>query len=210
MAQYQDYGWENNNFTCAHDYILSTLIKLLPEDGSLILDVGCGNGAIANYLIKKGYQVYGIDASASGIQEANKINPGRFFVQDIETNSLPEELKILNFSTIISTEVIEHLYDPRKFVSFIKKKLIESGGGQIILSTPYHGYFKNLLLALTGKLDNHFTALWDGGHIKFWSRKTLACLLKEFDFEIITFYGCGRIPFLWKSMIIKARIHKID
>ena len=195
MKNYKDYGWENNEYTCAHPYILPTLIKLLPVDGSLILDVGCGNGAIANYLIKKGYQVYGIDASYSGIQEANKINPGRFFVQDIETNSLPEELKILCFPTIISTEVIEHLYDPRKYISFVKQILINSGGGQFIFSTPYHGYVKNLALALSGKLDDHFTALWDGGHIKFWSKKSLTCLLKEFDLEINSFYGCGRMPY---------------
>jgi 2-polyprenyl-3-methyl-5-hydroxy-6-metoxy-1,4-benzoquinol methylase len=206
MSQYQDYGWENNDFTCAHPYILPTLIKLLPIDGSLILDVGCGNGAIANYLIKKGYNVYGIDASKSGIDEANKINPGRFFVQDIETKNLPKELESKAFSAIISTEVIEHLYDPRKYISFVKQILIDSGGGHFILSTPYHGYLKNLALALSGKFDNHFTALWDGGHIKFWSRKSITKLLNEFHFKGISFIGCGRIPYLWKSMIIHSRI----
>jgi 2-polyprenyl-3-methyl-5-hydroxy-6-metoxy-1,4-benzoquinol methylase len=143
MSEYQDYGWENNEYTCAHSCIQPTLIKLLPVDGSLILDVGCGYSAIANYLIKKGYQVYGIDASKSGVREANKINPGRFFVQDIETNSLPEELKSFKFTTIISTEVIEHLYDLRKYISFVKQILIDSGGGQFIFSKPYHGYLKS-------------------------------------------------------------------
>ena len=42
-------------------------------------------------------------------------------------------------------------------------------GGTAIVSTPYHGYWKNLAMALSGKLDAHFTALWDHGHIKFWS-----------------------------------------
>jgi hypothetical protein len=37
------------------------------------------------------------------------------------------------------------------------------------VSTPYHGYHKNLGLALSGKMDAHFTALWEGGHIKFFS-----------------------------------------
>jgi 2-polyprenyl-3-methyl-5-hydroxy-6-metoxy-1,4-benzoquinol methylase len=187
MAQYQDYGWENNELTCAHDYIIPTLVKLLPMDGSLILDVGCGNGAIANYLIKEGFNVFGIDASKSGIQIANKSNPGRFFVQNIETNRLTEELIQKKFSTVISTEVIEHLYEPRKYISFVKQILIDSGGGCFIFSTPYHGYIKNLILALSGKLDDHFTVLWDGGHIKFRSRKTLTNLLKEFTLKLILF-----------------------
>jgi predicted HicB family RNase H-like nuclease len=48
-----------------------------------------------------------------------------------------------------------------------------------VISTPYHGYWKNLMLALTGKMDAHFTALWDHGHIKFWSMRTLGELLRE-------------------------------
>ena len=109
------------------------------------------------------------------------------------------------FDTIISTEVIEHLYDPRKYVTFCKNILSKSETTkEFILSTPYHGYWKNLALSLTGKMDNHFTALWDGGHIKFWSKATITKVLEEQGFTVIDFKGCGRIPYLWKSMLIKA------
>jgi len=54
MKQYKDYGYGNNEFTNAHTFILEPLIKMLPKDGSPILDVGCGNAGIANYLIKYG------------------------------------------------------------------------------------------------------------------------------------------------------------
>jgi hypothetical protein len=54
--------------------------------------------------------------------------------------------------------------------------------GYFIVDTPYHGYVKNLALALSGELDSHFTALWDGGHIKFWSRETLSAMLIEEGF----------------------------
>ena len=42
-----------------------------------------------------------------------------------------------------------------------------------MLSTPYHGYLKNLALAVSGRMDRHFTALHVGGHIKFFSIETL-------------------------------------
>jgi len=80
------------------------------------------------------------------------------------------------------------------------------GGGEMIISTPYHGYLKNLALAITGKMDSHFTVLWDGGHIKFWSVKTLTKLLNEFGFEVVEFRGSGRLPYLWKSMFVRARV----
>jgi 2-polyprenyl-6-hydroxyphenyl methylase/3-demethylubiquinone-9 3-methyltransferase len=74
-----------------------------------------------------------------------------------------------------------------------------------MISTPYHGYFKNLALAISNKLDDHFTALWHGGHIKFWSRRTLTKLLTDNGFRVVGFSGIGRAPFLWKSMVIVAR-----
>jgi len=64
---------------------------------------------------------------------------------------------------------------------------------------------KNLALAATGKLDGHFTVLWDGGHIKFFSRRTLTTLLEQEGFHVVEFRGAGRWPYLWKSMVLAAR-----
>jgi len=204
MSEYKDYGWSDGEFTCAHELFINPITNLLPLDGSPILDVGCGNGSFANYLIKKGYNVYGTDASKNGIEIANILNPDRFFIQDLSSDKLPLELAEIKFKTIISTEVIEHLYDPRKYIDFCKNILMKSGGGGLIISTPYNGYLKNLVIALLDGFDKHHTVLWDGGHIKFWSHKTIKKLLNEFDIEIIKFKGVGRIPYLWKSMIICA------
>jgi 2-polyprenyl-3-methyl-5-hydroxy-6-metoxy-1,4-benzoquinol methylase len=206
MSDYQDYNWENEGFTQAHAYYMQPILKMLPTDGSLILDVGCGNGAFANYLISKGYNVYGTDASESGIKIANKINPGRFYIQDLSKDELPEELNQLKFKTIISTEVIEHLYDPQTYIQFCKAILEKSNGGNFIISTPYHGYLKNLVLSIFNAWDKHHTVLWVGGHIKFWSYKMLKKILNEEGFEIISFDGCGRMPYVWKSMVVNSKI----
>ena len=104
---------------------------------------------------------------------------------------------------VLSLEVIEHLYSPRLFVDRARGALVESGC--LVVSTPFHGYWKNLALALSGKLDEHFTALWDGGHIKFWSERTLRALLEERGFTVVRFARCGRIAPLAKSMVVHAR-----
>jgi hypothetical protein len=65
------------------------------------------------------------------------------------------------FPLVISFEVAEHLFDPRLFARTLFN-LVEPGGTAIV-STPSHGYIKNLALALTGRLDNHFTACGKGG-----------------------------------------------
>ena len=154
-------------------------------------------------LLRAGYDVYGVDASATGISQASAEWPDRFFVYDLSREVLPPEISGVRFTTVISTEVIEHLYDPRGLLRTARDVL--RTGGRLIISTPYHGYLKNLALAISGKLDDHFTVLWGGGHIKFFSRRTLEQMLREQGFIPTRFFGAGRFPWLWKSMLIEAQ-----
>lgn len=175
-------------------------LKGVPAGGR-VLDAGCGNGHFTNRLSVAGFDAMGIDLAGSGIDLANKSFTGLRFA----TASVYDDLLKLfghKFDAVVSLEVIEHLYDPRAFLRRIRECL--KPGGTLILSTPYHGYAKNLLIALTNKFDWHMTALWDGGHIKFWSRRTLSSLLNEAGFRVDSFDGAGGVPFVWKSMVISA------
>jgi hypothetical protein len=77
--------------------------------------------------------------------------------------------------------------------------------GILIITTQYNGYFKNLMIALLNKSDTHFNPLWEGGHIKFFSKNTLEKLIYRNGFKLENFYGAGRIPYLWKSMILVCK-----
>ena len=106
------------------------------------------------------------------------------------------------FAAILCLEVIEHMplasFDPTVTALC---DLLEPGG-MAVISTPYHGYLKNLALALAGGMDTHFTALWDHGHIKFWSVKTLTELFREQGLNFGAVRRVGRLPALAKSMIL--------
>jgi len=205
MSEYIDYGFNDSSPSHTFFYLYQPLLALLNKDkNQYILDLGCGNGHLVNYLNEQGYNVYGTDASEKGIAIAKETKPDRFFVQDLSTNKLPVELQKIKFDTIISTEVIEHLYDPEGFIIFCKEAL--KGKGELIISTPYHGYLKNLTLSIFNKWDAHLGPTWHGGHIKFWSRKTLSQLLTDVGFVVTDFKGCGRMPYFYKSMVIKAKL----
>ena len=207
MSEYKDYGYHNSLPDHSHAYLLHPILSILdPKKNASILDLGCGNGSFANELLKKGYHVYGTDGSEDGVRYGNQLHPGRFFVQDLSSDQLPTELRNIKFDTIITTEVIEHLYDPKAFIRFAKAILQQNGGGELIISTPYHGFLKNLALALTNSWSQHLDPLWDGGHIKFWSRKSLGLLLSREGFIVTGFKGCGRFPYLWKSMVVTAKL----
>lgn len=166
-----------------------------------VFELGCGNGAVANALSEDGYSLIGCDPSTEGIRQATRAYPHLMLAQRSAYDDLRMEFG--QFPVVLSLEVVEHLYFPRKYAATVFNLL--DLGGTAIISTPYHGYWKNLALAVTGRMDEHFTALWDYGHIKFWSVKTLSQLLREAGFVDIRFRFVGRIPIVAKSMIAIAR-----
>lgn len=196
------YVWGSEELTSAHDYLLPKIDEIL--DGltceKRLFELGCGNGSVANHLVENKWEVIGVDPSVQGIEQANRYYPEISLSIGSAYDDLYE--KYGDSPVVLSLEVVEHVYAPRDYAATLYS-LVESGGVAII-STPYHGYFKNLALALTGKMDNHFTALWDHGHIKFWSIETLTFLLEEAGFIDIKIYRVGRIPILAKSMIAVA------
>jgi 2-polyprenyl-3-methyl-5-hydroxy-6-metoxy-1,4-benzoquinol methylase len=138
--------------------------------------------------------VVGVDPSASGIAQARRRLPSIPFHQAPADPSALRQLHLPAFDAVVSTEVVEHVSSPRQWAAASCASL--NPGGVPICFAPYHGYLKNCALALSGKLDAHFTALWDAGYIKFWSRATLSRLLSESGFQVLTFRGAGRWPWL--------------
>lgn len=200
-----DYGWESIEAPHSCSYITPEVLSIISRLGAQrILDLGSGNGAFCQQLKELGYDIVGVEVDQKGVEIARKAYPEiPFYIFNVGDDP---GLLLANehlFEVVISTEVIEHLFAPHHLVRYAGKVLKENG--YLILSTPYHGYIKNLAISILNKWDFHFTALRFGGHIKFFSRSTLSRLLEQNGFEVVGFSGVGRIPYLWKSMILTAR-----
>ena len=187
-----------------HGYLLPKVLELIGPitPGLRILDVGCGNGSMAGELLKRGAHVVGIDLSTDGIAQARKQHPAGRFEQLAADDNVLANLNEEPFDRVVSTEVVEHLFAPRAYAAGCVTAL--KPGGRLVCSTPYHGYLKNLAIAVAGKWDSHANPLWDGGHIKLWSRRTLGELLREAGLTNIQFRGAGRWPGLWMSMVVSG------
>ena len=205
MTETTHFQYAHDGAACSSDYLVRVIgrfIESLPIRARVV-DLGCGNASLLKKVLRPDLSAFGIDASPSGIHLAAKALPdAHFYVADV-AGTLPDNVALGSFDAVISTETVEHLLRPRSRVRNAFDLL--KPGGALVISTPYHGYLKNVVLSLTGSMDAHFTALWDGGHVKFWSRETLCTLLSEAGFEQFAFVGVGRVPFLWKSMIIICR-----
>ena len=198
------YGWENADSLCSHGYILPAIEKIIAgfqsHEPIRILDLGCGNGFVTARLAELGYSITGVDASPDGLEIARSAYPNiQFELCSIYDDALAE-IVAEPVDCIISLEVVEHLYYPRKL--FEKSFALLKSGGQLIVSTPYHGYLKNLSISILNGWDNHFGVDIDGGHIKFFSKNTLYKMAFSAGFENSQLRGVGRFPYLWKSMIM--------
>ena len=201
---FKAFKFENAKPAHTHGYLWPEILRLCPGGGRAlrVLDVGCGNGAMAAEFIVRGCDVVGIDLSEQGIEIARRTYPAARFEVLTADDGIMDQLGCDPFDVVISTEVVEHLYDPRSYVRgcFAATK----AGGRFICSTPYHGYLKHLALSVLGKWDSHADPVWDGGHIKLWSYTKLRELLAHVGFKGFQFAGTGRMPYLWKSMVVSA------
>jgi len=198
-----EYHYGSKEAPHTRDYLWAHIIRLCEElHARRIVDIGCGNGSLCRELASLGYEVVGCEPSAESLQVAQLGAPASVFYR-LGVDDDPSVIGNNSFDVAIATEVIEHVVRPRNLPRFAGRLL--RPGGRLIISTPYHGYLKNLILALTNRWDAHLNPFWDGGHIKFWSCKTLSQLLNESGFRIVRFIGAGRLPFLWKSMIVVAQ-----
>lgn len=211
MSEYRDYGFASvepgpGDTARALGPIFEALVRQIQGVKS-VCDLGCGSGHLAGQLARHGYRVTGIDASESGIAIAKRhyaADTVKFVCGEITPNIVGGCVKRGSFDAVVSSDVIEHLYRPSLLIE--TAALLLKPGGALLIGTPYHGYLKNLAIGVLDKWDAHHGVDWDGGHIKFFSVRTLRELVSRHGFGDIRFVFSGRLPWLWKNMICTARL----
>lgn len=123
--------------------------------GKRVLEVGCGRGEIACWLVARDQppsMVLAADLALTAVATGHAHSPGsdilRWGITDIENLPHPDG----SFDTVISCETIEHVPDPARAVRELGRVL--KPGGRLFLTTPsylnasglYRGY-----LRLTGR-----------------------------------------------------------
>ena len=182
-----------------HSYIIPLAIRLLSKEKGKrrrLIDIGCADGALTQHFVSLGFETTGIDRRENMIEIARREHPNCSYIcKDINTLGLQKQIGL--FDIAVAIEVIEHMVNPILFIKQVKSLL--KPGGLFLLSTPYHGYIKNTLIALSGAWDKHYDP--HGSHVRFFTKCSLFSLLKDEGLDNIKFYGAGRLPFLWKSIL---------
>lgn len=207
----QDYAWKTGGEGVSQRLNLGPLLALSGTigQGTRVLDLGCGTGVISRAFAARGCDVTGIDPgdkSREFFEAEAASNPARDRLRFIQAEGSRAAIRSYldaggePFDLVISSQVIEHVYDPWDFTGACYDAL--RPGGRVVISTPYHGYLKNLLIGAIGRWDKHHTTLIVGMHIRFFSKPTLTQIMEDTGFESLVFKGFGRAPLLWQSMAL--------
>ena len=190
MPKFYENYWSDNKNSHLGDFNLKwpKLNKFIPlEKGVVIVDFGCGNGKIIQEMkkINPRAEYIGLDVSETALKSAEAILPDCKFYKIEDGGRLPIENNSADF--IFSSEVIEHIYDTENAFSEITRTL--KPGGKLLLTTPYHGLIKNILIAFFA-FNKHFSP--SGPHIRFFSKASLFALLQKHGIKVIKYGYYGR------------------
>ena len=204
-----DLGWVRQGFEWEHPWTpkkkelaLASLKESGKESGQpetvRILDYGCGDAVMVQFFHEQGYEVEGVDISEVVIDNNKKEFPDLKF--NLLTPDTPTPYPDGSFDVIYCSEVIEHLYDVN--FAFREFNRLLRPGGLLMLTTPYHGLVKNLVIALR-YFDKHYRIDWQ--HIRFFTKKSLTGICLAHKFTPVKWWRVGRIGPLARSFFVSCR-----
>jgi 2-polyprenyl-3-methyl-5-hydroxy-6-metoxy-1,4-benzoquinol methylase len=163
-----------------------------------LLDLGCGDGALAARLARQGAAVRGIDPAPAAIERARAAHPEIDWSLPAPDGRLP--FPDAAFDVVTCVHVLEHVADVQTLMSEARRVL--ASGGLFCATVPYHGRVQGALTALTS-FERHFDPLEPV--LRFYTARSLRALLEAFAFERVETAARGGAPLRRHTLIALGR-----
>lgn len=143
------------------------ILRQVPADARLVLDVGCGGAWLASALVPEGRQVISMDISTTNpIRAVEVVQSPQHFGLVADVYSLP--VKPGTVDCIVASEIIEHVKDPELFLACLFNAL--RPGGTLIVTTPFNETIQQSLCIHCNRLTPH------NAHIHSFTREKIRSL----------------------------------
>lgn len=199
------YEYESkDNFDYYYDGRRLDIIKYIPKDKNIYLDIGCGRGGtlqlIKDRVNNEDLELWGVEFVEKAFNEAKVIgSEGKVFLGLGEENlkNLPDNY----FDVIMCLDVLEHMPYPDQFVIKLKSKLKEDG--ILITSLPNVRYWTNLFNLIFKKDWKYINAgILDYTHLRFFTNKSILRMYKDCGYKVISHRGINPFRWRWFSLIM--------
>ena len=148
---YSDYALQEKPLTATFKRFLKQL-DAMGLTGGTLLEVGCGYGYLLGAARPYFDKIAGTDFSSKAVERAKPLADA---IYQGGVDALPEGER---FDCIIAVEVIEHIYDPNRFIDQLIARL--KPGGWLVMATPDMGSWWRRVLGRrwpSFKLPEHVT-----------------------------------------------------
>jgi glycosyltransferase involved in cell wall biosynthesis len=165
-------------YASTHSMALSAIAP-----GTRVLDIGCGDGRLADALTKRGCSVVGIDT----VPPPDSVELESFHCHDLDDPALP--LDVAQFDAVLLLDVVEHLKSPEEFLTRLRRDAAQNPELKLIISTGNVGFALTRLLLLVGQFNYGKRGILDMTHTRLFTFPTLRRLLEGAGFEVLEMRG---------------------
>jgi 2-polyprenyl-3-methyl-5-hydroxy-6-metoxy-1,4-benzoquinol methylase len=144
-----------------------------------VLDLGCGDGFVAERLRAAGHHVVGVDvAPVDGVKD----RVDHFVEADLDGGVPPEVEAAGPFDVIVAADVIEHVRHPEQILDELHRVL--APGGVVVASIPNFAHWYPRLRVLSGRFDYDRRGILDNTHLRFFTNRSFERLASERGWRI--------------------------
>lgn len=184
-------------------------IMSVPVNGETLLDIGCGDGSLLYQFRNRFSELIGVEYSASRLDAArSNLRKCRFRGLQCSAESMPA-IASSSVDCIVSADVIEHI--PDVYAAMDEMFRVLKPGGFLVVNTPNIAFAKKRLRLLLGRFPSTSQpneglgsdVLFDGGHLHYFSFRSLAGLMTRSRFVIerqVGFGPLGRVHDVWRTL----------
>ena len=152
--------------------------------GGHLLDIGCGQGYVAQELAAKGCRVTGMDQSVPNVSP----QPGQieFIRWNLDRKEFP--VNVSEFDQILLLDIIEHLKEPETFMDQLRLAAA-CKRPEVIITTANIGFFVTRLMLLFGQFNYGKKGILDATHTRLFTFRSLHALLEQSGYKILETRG---------------------
>jgi glycosyltransferase involved in cell wall biosynthesis len=152
--------------------------------GNRVLDIGCGQGFVAQELAAKGCKVTGMDQYIPG---ASSQNAGIDFIRwNLDRPEFP--VNVSGFDQIMMLDIIEHLKEPETFMDELRFAAA-CKRPEVVITTANIGFFVTRLMLLFGQFNYGRKGILDATHTRLFTFRSLKALLEQSGYNVLEVRG---------------------
>jgi SAM-dependent methyltransferase len=144
----------------------------------LVVDLGCGFGALAERIVGRGLGYVGLDHDPAGVDD---LRARGFEAATVDLEDVPAAMAAVDaavagrpVAAYLLLDVLEHLTDPAAVAAAVRDR---DDGAQLVVSIPNASHLDVVAKLLAGRWEMTETGLLDRTHLRFFTDAAVTAVL---------------------------------